>query len=284
MNSSKLLKELADPLTLLYVEDEEMLRDSMTNTLGKLFKKVYSAKNGQEALDIYKKEEIDLVLTDINMPVLNGVELVKNINEITDNPNIIVLSAHNESELLMDLINLGITSFINKPVEKDILIKILYKSCSIINDKRLIEIYEHQLEEENEAILRKNRILEQKLNQLASKTNIINDCPHEFVNVEKKYIGNYYETLLREDIDELHDLSEELETYVMMMFQNSILNAEYIEMLGTLYKKYASVLNLYSEFSEISSLLTYFANIMPSLENKFLNDINQTGIYLESLQ
>lgn len=285
MASAKDLKELSNSLSILYAEDEEMLRDSMQSTLGKLFKNVYIAKNGQEAISIFKKEKIDLILTDINMPIMSGIEFIAEVNKIENNPIIIVLSAHDESRLLKTLINMEVNNFLNKPVEKDALIKILYKNCSIINDKKLVKNYAQILEKENDDMRRLNIVLEIKLKQLASQTNKLNkkNKPSKESSKETKDVS-YFETLLQDDKDELKDLSEELETNIMLMFQNENLNIGYIEKLSYIYSKYASVLNAYVEFYNISNILSSFANVIITLEDKFLDDVKQTGIYFESLQ
>jgi len=285
MINAKYLKELSSSLNILYAEDESILRESMLRTLEKLFQNTFVAKNGQEAIEIFKKEDIDIVLTDINMPIMDGIELITHINKLQDNPIIIVLSAHNESRLLQRLINLGVNNFLNKPVEKEALIKILYQNCSIVNNKKLLRSYSKQLEDENDAMLRKNKILEQKLNQIASQTNKIQKLKKN--NNDKiidKSKDNYYDILLIEDKDELKELSQDLETYILMMFQNGIIYKDYMHKLSNIYKKYASVLSSYSDFLPISDALYKFSNIMLDLEEKFLQDISQTGIYLESLQ
>ena len=288
MVTAKDLKELSSSLNILYAEDEKILRDSMVPILEKFFKSVSIAKNGQEALYIFKKGNIDIILTDINMPIMDGVEFIANMNKLENNPITIVLSAHDESLLLKTLINMEVNTFLNKPVEKNALIKALYKNCSIITNKRLLASYSKQLEEENELMRRKNIILEQKLKQLASQTNInesMNKSNERSETVNNNKIDNgYYKTLMQDDRDELLDLSEELDKYIMMMFQNESLHKNYMNKLSNVYAKYASVLNSYGEFYDISSYLHNFAITILTLEEKFLKDIKQTGIYFESLQ
>lgn len=287
--SAKELKEQSGSLNVLYAEDEEILRESMQSTLSKLFKKVYVAKNGQEAFEIFKKENIDLVITDINMPIMSGVELIQTIHQYTDQEvYITVLSAHNDSRLLTGLINLGINSFLNKPVDKQLLINSLYKVCSTINDKKLILTYEQQLHSELEAINRKNKILEQKLNQLAKQTNLNLKKTSQSEPVKKETPStttqSYFDVLLLDDKDELRDLSNELDNYITMLFQSENLNEDYLEKLANVYKKYATVLNGYPEFFEIAAFLLEFSATILTLESKFMENIQQTGIYFESLQ
>jgi len=146
MTSVKELRELSKLYTVLYPEDEAMLRESMQKTLEKIFKHVHAAKDGFEALNIFKRESIDILITDINMPILSGTELIDGILQETDKPPImIVLSAHDESKLLVSLINRGINYFINKPVDKDRMITTLIVQFLQSLDFSLLESSEEQI-------------------------------------------------------------------------------------------------------------------------------------------
>ena len=282
MISAKDLRELSSSLNILYAEDEQIIRDGMQSTLQKFFKNTFVATHGQEAFEIFKKEDIDIILTDVNMPIMDGIELIAQINKIENNPTIIVLSAHDESRLLQTLINLEVNNFLSKPVQKEPLMKILYKCCSIINDKKILASYSKKLEDENDAILRKNKILEHKLNQLALQINKTQNMNIIDTSKQTTSCNSYFQTILQDDRDELRDLSEELDTYITMVFQNENLNKDYIEKLSLVYKKYASILSSYTEFYEPSILLHKFADIILTLDNKFLHNINQTAVFLES--
>jgi len=159
------LKQHTANLNILYAEDNEFVRDSMQAILSKLFKNTYLATNGQEAFEILGKEDIDLIITDISMPIMNGTELIENIQTFTDKEfPIIILSADNESELLTKLINLGVNNFLSKPLDAKLMIDFLYKTCKIINDKKLMLKYEIEtMEEKNIALIemkKKNIMLE----------------------------------------------------------------------------------------------------------------------------
>ena len=289
MVGAKDLKVISSSLNVLYVEDEEILRDAMQDSLSKLFKNSYIAINGLEAFEILKKEEIDLVITDINMPIMDGMELIKNIHQYGDKePTIIVLSAYDESMLLQSLINLGIDYFLSKPVSKEMMINQLYKACSKITNKRLVAEYSLMLKNEFLATKRKNKILEQKLKQLAGERNknskITNQC---FIGKKEEITpvqDNYFINLLKDDREELGDLSDELDGYITMLFQNDTLNSNYIDKLSQTYRKYASIINTYPEFSNIADSLLLFSKVLITLKNKFMEDLQETGIYFESLQ
>jgi len=282
------LRAVASTLNVLYAEDEEILRDGMHSTLSKLFANVYTVKNGQEAFELFKKEEIDIVITDINMPIMGGIELIESIHRYTDHePKIVVLSAHNEAKLLSKLINMGVNNFLNKPVDKQIMVNLLFQACKSISDKKLLLEYQLKLEEELESTERKNKILEQKLNQLAyhvNKREPQDKTQNEKQILQSKEDDNYYATLLNDDKDELKDLSYELDSFITMLFKNDGLNEDYLDKLAYAYEKYASVLNGYPEFYDIALPLTDFSHSILSLRNKFMENLHQTGIYFESLQ
>ena len=125
-------------LSVLFVEDYEPLRLEMTEILEELFRHVTVAPNGEEALDGYQKasEEgkgFDLVISDIQMPVMDGVILSKKICESDEKQPIIILSAHSDSEYLVQLINIGVSKFLNKPVNHDEFFTILYNESKKIN-------------------------------------------------------------------------------------------------------------------------------------------------------
>jgi len=142
MINSKELLEYTKNLSILFVEDHDELRTSTDSILKNFFKVVTSAENGQEALKSYLNHTqendgkfYDIVLTDIKMPKMDGVELTKNIYEINPSQALIVLSAFDESKYLLPLINLGIEQFLKKPLDFQELLKILLKtSKKVINN------------------------------------------------------------------------------------------------------------------------------------------------------
>ncbi len=82
-------------ITVLYVEDEDMMRKSVVMLLKRRFKEVVVACNGAEALDVFKNNHVDVIITDLQMPVMDGMELSKQIREMGDTP-IVVVSAFND--------------------------------------------------------------------------------------------------------------------------------------------------------------------------------------------
>jgi len=134
MNLSEELKSYTEQLTVLYVEDEEDTRNQISQILGIFFKNVIVGINGLDALEKYKEnpEQIDLVMTDLTMPKMDGLSMIKNIRDIDLNQHVIVLTAHNSSENLMETIDLQIDGFLLKPVRMNKMIELLLKITKVI--------------------------------------------------------------------------------------------------------------------------------------------------------
>lgn len=129
---------LTQKLNILYIEDDAVLLKETSENFKSMFSKVDTAIDGEEGLKKYlyffqvNSKYYDIVITDINMPKLNGVELIKKIYIENEKQSIIVISAHNESEYLLDLVNLGIEQFLIKPHAYNTTLDVLYKTASKI--------------------------------------------------------------------------------------------------------------------------------------------------------
>lgn len=137
----QLLYEETKNLNLLFVEDYDELRENSLEILDNYFDYCEGAVDGKQGLAQYQRyhdkndKHFDLVITDIKMPEMDGISLTKEIYKENENQAIIVLSAHQESEYLLTLINLGIEQFITKPIDHENMLTILYKVCKKINNK-----------------------------------------------------------------------------------------------------------------------------------------------------
>lgn len=112
-------------LTLLLVEDEDSIRESMQEVFSGVFQKVISASNGDEGLKKFKKFSPDIVITDIMMPIMDGLEMSKQIKEVSKNTPVIILSAYSEKERLLKAIDVGIDKYVIKPIDMDELFVVL---------------------------------------------------------------------------------------------------------------------------------------------------------------
>ena len=97
--------------TLLYVEDDETTRNYMCKRLEKKFKKVYLAINGEDGIAQFKTHQPDIILTDVVMPKLNGIDMSRKIKKINPKIPIVITSAHGDTSFLLDAIDLGIDRY-----------------------------------------------------------------------------------------------------------------------------------------------------------------------------
>jgi diguanylate cyclase (GGDEF)-like protein/PAS domain S-box-containing protein len=109
-------KNILTSKTILYVEDDENTREEIAFFLEKFALKIYIAKNGKEGLALYKKYSPDIVVTDIQMPVMNGIDMIKEIKKIDATIPTIVTTAFNETAYLLNAINIGVNRYILKPI------------------------------------------------------------------------------------------------------------------------------------------------------------------------
>lgn len=133
LNSKEILKYTKD-LSILFAEDHDDLRQSTTEILKSFFKRVDSVSDGKSALAKYKEYQeetssfYDIVLSDIQMPNINGVELTSKLYDINPSQLLIILSAHDDTKYLLPLINLGIEQFVKKPIDYQELLRALLNS------------------------------------------------------------------------------------------------------------------------------------------------------------
>lgn len=121
-----MLEKLAN-YTVLYAEDNDGVRKNVAEMLELLFKKVILAKDGQEAYELFCTNEIDLLITDIKMPRLSGLELAKKIRKENKKIEIVILSAHTEVDFMLEAVELNLIRYLIKPITEAKLIDVLQK-------------------------------------------------------------------------------------------------------------------------------------------------------------
>ena len=112
-------------LTILFVEDEEDLRKALEDAIGDEFAKFIVARDGEDGLKKFKKYKPDIVITDIMMPVIDGLTMSKEIKSLSRQTPIVILSAFSEKERLIGAIDVGIDKYLIKPIDPDELLKTL---------------------------------------------------------------------------------------------------------------------------------------------------------------
>jgi signal transduction histidine kinase len=169
-------------LRILYVEDCEIVRESTCDILDQYFDELDTAINGEEGLQKYKQlnEEhntfYDIVITDINMPKMNGIEMIEMILQLNAEANIIVMSAHNESDYLLQLINLGISNFVLKPVDITKFQAIISRTIETVINQKQLKNYHKKMKDINLTLRKAKEIAE---NATVQKSQFLANMSHE---------------------------------------------------------------------------------------------------------
>jgi len=140
--------EFLSELNLLYVEDEETVRELLSQRLERAVNKLHVAKDGEDGYLQYSKFKPDLILTDISMPKLNGIEMSKKIREEDLTIPIIMLSAHSDASFLLDAIEYGITDYLTKPINKQKLFETLEKNAKVICLDKINQEQQNQIKKQ----------------------------------------------------------------------------------------------------------------------------------------
>lgn len=125
-------------LNLLYVEDDKEALEDVEFLLNRNFSKIYTACDGEEGLRAFKKNDISIVLLDINIPKINGLELAGKIRELDANIPILFLSAHSETPKLLSAINLRAVSYIIKPFNIEELKNSIIKAINMLGKEKIV--------------------------------------------------------------------------------------------------------------------------------------------------
>lgn len=175
-------------LSILYAEDDLVIRESITRILNMFFKNVFVASDGNEALELYQNNKIDVLMLDYVMPNLDGYQTAKLIREFDKKIPIIIASAYTDKEKLLNAIELNLIKYLEKPILYDDLVKVFNSVVTHLEDNNLLftkltkDYYyffttKKIVTKEKEIILTKNEILFLELlldkpNQLISKESI----------------------------------------------------------------------------------------------------------------
>ena len=131
---------------ILVIDDERPTLKMFTLLLTAYGYDILTAENGQEGLDIFRKESPGLVLTDIKMPIMDGIEVLKEIKKINPHTEVIVITGHGDMDLAIQALNLDATDFINKPLQREALEQALVRAGERLaiakNEESQIELTE----------------------------------------------------------------------------------------------------------------------------------------------
>ncbi len=219
---------LGAKLDILYVEDDKALLYETGSILSKIFRSVDTATNGAEGLLKFTENSYDLVITDIEMPELNGLELSQKIKEIDPQLPIVVISAYSNSSYLIEAINIGINYYILKPILLSQLLSTLRSVVELIENRQVA--FECQQREVQASIRMANEKLFNTMTKASPNPIIVCDGRHvSFYN--EAFAGLFepreIEYLKREESQLLHFLEHKIG--IDLLFEN---DKEFVEKLN----------------------------------------------------
>ena len=138
-------EEILPNLSLLYVEDDEDTRIELARYLKRRVGKLYTVENGLEALRKFEEKPIDIMITDLKMPLMDGLDMVREIRKKGSNVPVIITSALSDSERILSAMDLEVVKYVVKPINPQELVKVL---C---------EIGEKIFEDQQKKLLRENK-------------------------------------------------------------------------------------------------------------------------------
>ncbi len=306
------LKIFSTSQNVLIVEDTKDMQLLLKKTLSHLFKNVEIASDGKEALQKYEKGKYHIILSDIEMPIMDGIEFLKEIRKNDLEQKVIFMSAYNDSFYYNQLLNASANGFLFKPILMDKLIHILYVNCKNVFEKEEDNKKIKELNLKNIELTKSNlkfRYLYKKLydkiqadlDLVTSKRRFKLDDLYEIENSEikkitpkienqkplldrhkisaKEFLENIeffkFENEMREDLDEMQDLEEDIKLLIDNYYDNNI-TPEAVDKIVTLFEKYAEILNMLTSFNTIEQAIKSLVNTIKNIDLEKINQDSKT--------
>ncbi|ATD54176.1 response regulator transcription factor [Clostridium chauvoei] len=240
---------------VMLVDDEKLILQGLLNIIewDKLdLKVIHSAEDGKEALEKFKETPVDIIVTDINMPRLTGLELLKEVKKLNNNVKFIILSGYDEFNYARTAIRLGVENYILKPIDEEELEATLKKLRNKIEEERSIDM----------RVLEKNSVLLQFINGKISKDELSH--MKDSINIgldEKSYIVSSINVNNR-DTNENNNIYEILEEITEGKYE-------------VLYKfdGHIILINTWNRDVNKEEILKYYNKVREKLSNELNADV-----------
>ncbi|MCD4758843.1 MAG: hybrid sensor histidine kinase/response regulator [Arcobacteraceae bacterium] len=285
-------------LVVLYVEDEIDVSEEIEDMLSLKVKKLYKAYNGQEGLNIYNKySDIDVIITDIKMPIMDGIEMISKVRQSNETIPIIVTTAFNETSFLKKAIDLHVDKYIIKPIDMLQLFAVLNRASEVIFQRKELEQKDIMLKN-REKIYAMGELIENIAHQWRQPLSVISTAASG-IKLQKEY-GTLNDEFLLEACDYINDNTQKLSDTINQFrefFHNDELAKEF-NLKEIILDCYNIVKDSYSEKS-INLVLDINDCIIYGVKNNYIqiiltilanskdiliehnNDIKQKYIFIE---
>ena len=262
-----------EEILILYVEDDLSIQEEILYFLKKKFKNIKVASNGEEGLNLFEEFNPDIVITDIKMPKISGIELSRNIREKNKDTIIIISSAHSETSLLDEAIEFGIDTFLIKPIS----LAQLYCTVQIAIEKIILK---KQNKDTNEQLDETKKLLVEA-DKMANLGNLVAGATHEIssplgvgitsishlVEITQKLQENYKNELMTQS---------DFETYLDTTLELSKMTYINLEKASDLIKSFKTIaVDQALDDKKVFDLEEYIKQLVFSL-NYVLKKVNVT--------
>ena len=188
-------------VTVLYVEDDPHARENAGEILKRVVRTVYVAENGKEGLEAFKQYNPDIVVTDIRMPVMSGLDMARKIREDDSSKQVIVTTAHADTDYFLEAIDIAVDQYVLKPIGSERLISAVRKCADFVLHEKEIRKYNQEREKlilELQDALAKVKTLSGLLPICASCKKIRDDTG--YWNQIESYLSSHSEVLFSHGI------------------------------------------------------------------------------------
>jgi CheY-like chemotaxis protein len=184
-------------IAVLYAEDNELTRQYCARLLERIVEKIYLAGDGSEGLSLFDKHAPDIVITDINMPGMSGLDLAKRIKDINRDTPVIITTAYNETSYLVEAINIGVNQFLFKPVSREKLYEAIDRCAKDVKVARL----RNELLSKDAELVEINMELRNALHEVEK----IKDQEIELLHYREKYHTQQQEDAFKKQLKIIRD-------------------------------------------------------------------------------
>ncbi|MCX6074522.1 MAG: response regulator [Campylobacterales bacterium] len=285
MITIKEVQNYSKQLAVLYVEDNDALREETAVIFRLLFAKVDLACNGEEGIEKYNRDTYDIIITDINMPRINGIEMIFQMREINPEQKIIAISAHDEPTTLINMMRKGVNTFLLKPINLNEVLTIIYPVCRDASSQNMnAELFEELNEERKKykkiaiKLMKHLRTVEIKNSQLGMiyAQNNNEDQSQLFQEYFSKDEENESEKVvfLNDDCEEMIEILSEIPDELSLYVDDKHIG--HIQKIGDDVAKLSNIFYRYSPFldplvkslKELSSIILQKEDLLVKLDSK----------------
>ena len=170
----KFTKNKLKTTKILYIDDDDGIRNNALEYLSFYSDYVYESRDGLEGLEVYKKINPDIIISDIKMPKLDGLSMIKEIRKTDKSTKMIIATAFTKTEYLLEAVELGLIKYLVKPITQNKLIDIVVKCLE--DDRNIIKLNtKYTFDIFNKTLFKKDTLIELTKNETKCLDTLVNN-------------------------------------------------------------------------------------------------------------